>query len=98
VVIDLAAEQGGNCELTQKGEEVDHNGVLILGPVEIARSMAQDASVVYARNVLELLQLLIKDGSLVVDTEDEVVAGSLLTHEGKITHQPTAEKLQGGGQ
>ena len=54
VVVDLAAEQGGNCELTRKGEEVDHHGVLILGPIEIPRSMPLDASVVYSRNVLEL--------------------------------------------
>ena len=94
VVVDLAAEQGGNCELTRKAEEVDHRGVLILGPVDLARTMSQDASVVYARNVLELVQLLVKEGELVVDTEDEVVAGSLLTHDGKITHQPAAEKLQ----
>ena len=95
IIVDLAAEQGGNCELTRKGEEVDHQGVLILGPVDIARTMSQDASVVYARNVLELVQLLVKDGELAIDIEDEVIAGSLLTHAGEITHKPTAEKLQG---
>ena len=94
VVVDLAAEQGGNCELTRKGEEVDHNGVLILGPVEIPRTMPLDASVVYSRNVLELFQLMIKEGALEVDVEDEVIAGSLLTHAGEIQHQPTAENLQ----
>jgi len=94
VVVDLAAEQGGNCEMTRKGEEVDHHGVLILGPIDIARSMPMDASVVYSRNVLELFQLLIKDGDLQIDTEDEVIAGSLLTHAGGIKHQPTVEKLQ----
>jgi NAD(P) transhydrogenase subunit alpha len=94
VVVDLAAEQGGNCELTRAGEDVDHNGVLILGPVEIARSMPLDASVVFSRNVLELFQLMIKEGELQVDIEDEVIAGSLLTHAGDIKHQPTAEKLQ----
>lgn len=94
VVVDLAAEQGGNCELTRAGEEVNHNGVLILGPIEIARSMPLDASVVYSRNVLELFQLMVKEGQLQVDVEDEVIAGSLLTHAGDIQHQPTAEKLQ----
>jgi NAD(P) transhydrogenase subunit alpha len=94
VVVDLAAEQGGNCELTRRGEEVDHNGVLILGPIEIPRSMPLDASVVYSRNVLELFKLMIKEGELQVDIEDEVIAGSLLTHAGDIKHQPTAEKLQ----
>ena len=94
VVVDLAAEQGGNCELTRKGEEVDHNGVLILGPIEIPRTMSLDASVVYSRNVLELFQLMIKEGELQVDTEDEIIVGSLLTHAGKIEHKPTAEKVQ----
>jgi len=94
VVVDLAAEQGGNCELTRRGEEIDHHGVLILGPVEIPRSMPLDASVVYSRNVLELFKLMVKEGELEVDIEDEVIAGSLLTHAGDIKHHPTAEKLQ----
>jgi len=94
VVVDLAAEQGGNCELTRKGEEVDYNGVLVLGPIDIARTMPLDASVVYSRNVLELFQLMIKEGKLQVNTEDDIIAGSLVTHAGEIKHQPTAEKLQ----
>ena len=98
VIVDLAADQGGNCELTSNAEEVDHNGVLILGPSDIARTMSQDASVVYSRNVLELVHLLIKEGELVVDTDDEIVAGSMLTHAGEVQHKPTAEKLQETGQ
>jgi NAD(P) transhydrogenase subunit alpha len=95
VVVDLAAEQGGNCELSQAGEDVDHNDVLILGPVSIAATMPLDASRVYARNVFSLFELLIKDAELIVDTGDEVIAGSLLTHAGEITNQPIAEELQG---
>ena len=94
VVIDLAAEQGGNCELTRAGEEVEHNGILVLGPGNLARSMPLDASVVYSRNVLELFQLMVKEGELVVDLDDEVVAGSLLTHAGEIKNPVAAEKLQ----
>ena len=94
VVVDLAAEQGGNCELTQPGEEVDHNGVLILGPINLAASMPIDASKVFSRNVLALLQLMVEDGEVKIDLEDEVVVGSLLTHDGKISHQPTADMLQ----
>lgn len=94
VIVDLAAEQGGNCELTRAGEKFLHNGVLILGPIEIPRTMPLDASVVYSRNVLELFQLMIEEGDLKVDLEDEVIAGSLLTHGGEIQHQPTAEELQ----
>jgi len=95
VVVDLAAEQGGNCELTRAGEEVVHNGVLILGPVSLAATMSHDASMVYARNVLALLQSMMKDETIQIDLEDEVVAGSLLTHAGEITHAPTAEIVQG---
>jgi NAD(P) transhydrogenase subunit alpha len=94
IVVDLAAEQGGNCELTRAGEEIDHNGVLILGPLTLATSMSIDASTVYARNVLALLLLMVEEGNLKVDLEDEVIAGSLLTHDGQIVHKPTAEKLQ----
>jgi len=94
IVVDLAAEQGGNCELTRAGEEVDHNGVAILGPLNVAASMPIDASTVYARNILALLLLMVKEGTLEVDLEDEVIAGSLLTHDGKIVHQPTAERAQ----
>jgi NAD(P) transhydrogenase subunit alpha len=94
VIVDLAVEQGGNCELSQADREVVENGVLILGPSNLAASMPHDASLLYARNVFALLQLLLdKAGNLAVDTADEVVAGSLLTHAGRVTHAPTAEKL-----
>lgn len=95
VIVDLAAEQGGNCEFTRAGEEVIHDGVLILGPVNLPASMPHDASTVYARNVLSLLMCLLKEGKLEVDLEDEIVAGSLLTHAGEVKHLPTAESLQG---
>jgi proton-translocating NAD(P)+ transhydrogenase subunit alpha len=94
VVVDLAVEQGGNCELSEADREVVHNGVLILGPSNLAASMPHDASSLYARNVLSLLLLLWQDGRLAVDAQDEVVAGSLLTHEGRVVHAATAELLQ----
>ena len=93
VIVDLAVEQGGNCELSKAGEDVVHGGVTILGPANLAATMAHDASALYARNVWALLQLLWKDGQLVVDTADEVIAGCLLTHEGRVVHGPTAERL-----
>jgi H+-translocating NAD(P) transhydrogenase subunit alpha len=94
VIVDLAVEQGGNCELSAADREVVHNGVLILGPSNLAASMPQDASGLYARNVFALLQILVKEGRLGVDTQDEVVAGTLLTHDGQVVHAPTAERLQ----
>jgi NAD(P) transhydrogenase subunit alpha len=97
VIIDLAVEQGGNCELSQADQQVVHGGVVILGPSNLPATMPHDASSLYARNVNALLQLLWKDGQLTVDPADEVIAGSLLTHEGRVAHGPTAERLGVGG-
>ena len=94
VIVDLAVEQGGNCELSAADREVVHNGVLILGPSNLAATMPHDASGLYARNVFALLQILIKEGQVAVDPQDEVVAGTLLTHAGQVIHAPTAERLQ----
>jgi NAD(P) transhydrogenase subunit alpha len=94
MVIDLAVEQGGNCELSQPDREVVEGGVLILGPSNLAAAQPHDASLLYARNVLSFLQLLLdKEGRLAVDLGDEIVAGTLLTREGRIHHAPTAELL-----
>jgi NAD(P) transhydrogenase subunit alpha len=94
VIVDLAVEQGGNCELSQPDREVVHNGVLILGPSNLPAGMPTDASGLYAKNVLALLQEIAKDGSVTINTADEVLAGCLLTHDGAVLHQPTAELLQ----
>jgi H+-translocating NAD(P) transhydrogenase subunit alpha len=94
VIVDLAVEQGGNCELSQADREVVENGVLILGPSNLPAAMPHDASLLFARNVFALLQLLLdKEGKLAVDVADEVIAGALLTHGGKVAHAPTAERL-----
>lgn len=98
LVVDLAAEQGGNCELTEAGQEIEHNGVLILGPINLAATTSYDASTVYSRNVLELLLLMINEGELDIDTDDEIVMSSMVTHRGEIKHRPIAEKLQGAVQ
>ncbi|HEY4572721.1 MAG TPA: Re/Si-specific NAD(P)(+) transhydrogenase subunit alpha [Thermoanaerobaculia bacterium] len=94
IIVDLAVEQGGNCELSQADREVVENGVTIVGPSNLAATMPHDSSLLFARNVLSLLQLLLdKEGTLAVNTEDEVIAGSLLTHAGQVVHKPTAERL-----
>ncbi len=94
IIVDLAVEQGGNCELSQPDREVVENGVTIVGPSNLAATMPHDSSLLFARNVLSLLQLMLdKEGKLVVNTEDEVIAGSLLTHAGQVVHKPTAERL-----
>lgn len=95
VIIDLAAPEGGNCELSQPDHEVVHHGVTILAPTNLVATLAHDASLLYSRNVQTLLLSLLKDGQLNLDTNDEVVAGTLLTHAGSIVHEPTATALAG---
>ena len=87
VIIDLAAETGGNCELTKPGKTVSHQGVVIEGPLNLASQAPVQASEMYAKNCYNLLELMVKDGEIVLDFEDEVLAGSLLTHEGELKHE-----------
>jgi NAD(P) transhydrogenase subunit alpha len=96
VVIDLAAADGGNCELTDIGGPVEHQGVRILPGHELASAMASEASAMYANNISSFIDLLVTDGDLHVDLDDEVVAGALLTHDGEVVHARTAELLEGG--
>jgi NAD(P) transhydrogenase subunit alpha len=97
VIVDLAAESGGNCELTVAGETVvTGNGVKILGPQNLASDLARHASQMYARNLLNFLAPALKNGELAIDWQDEVFAQSVLTHDGAVRHAPTA-KLLGGG-
>jgi H+-translocating NAD(P) transhydrogenase subunit alpha len=101
VVVDLAAESGGNVEGTVAGEDVavDVPGgtVRLVGMKDAASTMPVDASRLYAKNVANLLLLMTKDGDVVPDFDDEVVAGTCLTHGGKVRHGPTAELLAGVG-
>ena len=90
VIVDIAAEQGGNCELTRVGETVQHNGVKIIGPVNLPSQLAYNASEMYARNLLNFLRPAIdKDGALAIDWTDEVFAQACVTHDGQITHEAT---------
>ena len=89
VIVDIAAEQGGNCELTQPGEVVDHGGVTIAGPVNVAAELAYNASEMYARNLFNFLKPAIDKGELKIDWDDEVFAKSCLTRDGVVKHEPT---------
>jgi NAD(P) transhydrogenase subunit alpha len=95
VIVDLAAEQGGNCELTEPGQEVVKHRVLIIGHTNLAATMPLDGSTLYARNVLELVLHIVKAGKLNLELEDEITKGTLLTHAGQVVHQPTAALLAG---
>lgn len=87
VIVDLAAESGGNCELTRAGETVNHKGVLINGPVNLPSRAPLHASEMYAKNISNLLALLIGEEGLNVNVEDAVIAGCLLAHGGQVVHE-----------
>ncbi len=91
VILDLAAESGGNCELTVAGETVVHNDVSILGPTNLPAQVPTHASEMYARNLFNFLQPAITDGGLVIDWTDEVFAGAVLTHDGIVRHEATGQ-------
>jgi len=83
VIVDLAAETGGNCELTLPGQTVEHFGVQILGPLNLPATLPQHASQMYARNVMALVNHLVKQGELQLDFEDEITRGACVTHAGR---------------
>jgi H+-translocating NAD(P) transhydrogenase subunit alpha len=87
VIVDLAAETGGNVELTQAGKDVEVGGVTIIGTRNVPSTMPLHASQLYARNVANLLLHLVKDGSIVIDFEDEITKGSCVTHAGEIVNE-----------
>jgi len=87
VIVDLAAEGGGNCELTEPGQTIDHGHVRIHAPLNLPSTCAVHASQMFARNVVNLVSLIVKDGKLNVDASDEVIRGSLITHQGQVIHE-----------
>jgi len=91
VVVDLAAERGGNCELTLPGERVDHDGVAILGPLNIPSDVPYHASQMYSKNVTTFLLHLVKDGELELDPDDEITRGTLITRDGAVVHERVLE-------
>jgi NAD(P) transhydrogenase subunit alpha len=95
VIVDIAAEQGGNCELTRAGETVTHGGVKILGPVNLPASLPYHASEMYSRNLFNLLKPALVKGELAIDWNDEVFAGAVLTHDGQIKHEATRKTMEG---
>jgi NAD(P) transhydrogenase subunit alpha len=96
VIVDIPAESGGNCELTRAGETVLHQGVKIVGPVNLAAQLPYHASEMYARNLLNFLKpALDKSGALSIDWQDEVFAQSCLTHDGAIKHEATRKAAEG---
>jgi NAD(P) transhydrogenase subunit alpha len=94
VIVDLAAEQGGNCALTEPGKTITRNGITIHGLLNLPSSMAPQASAMYSRNVTSLLQVLIRSGTLSIDLKDELVRGMLVTYNGEVLHKATRTALE----
>ncbi|MGZ8885178.1 MAG: NAD(P) transhydrogenase subunit alpha [Halobacteriota archaeon] len=98
VIVDLAAESGGNCELTQSGKTVKEHGVTIVGPQNLPSRVAFHASPMYAKNLQSFLSLLVsKEGVLTREFTDEILASSLLVNVGEVRHKPTLDLISGGG-
>ena len=86
VLVDLAAERGGNCELTKPGEQVVEHGVTLIGPINLASSVPYHASQMYAKNVATFLLLLVKDGKLQLNMKDEIIRETLVTQGGEVAN------------
>lgn len=93
VIVDLAAETGGNCELTRPGETVEDHGVTIIGPVNLPSTVPYDSSSMYARTVAAFLHNLISDGELRINLEDEIIREALLTYQGEVANPRVRELL-----
>ena len=98
VVVDLAAEQGGNCELTDPGQQVVKEGVTLIGTLNLPSTLPAHASLMYANNIANFLAHICKDGELVIDHEDEITHGTLVTHNGNIVHETVEAAVRADGQ
>jgi NAD(P) transhydrogenase subunit alpha len=94
VIVDIAAERGGNCEVTRPGESIVEQGVLVLGPLNVPSMVPYHASQMYSSNITSFIKLLFKNGSLNIDLEDEIIRETLVTHESKIVHSRVLEAMQ----
>ncbi len=94
VIVDLAAERGGNCELTQGDRTVVEAGVTILGPLNLASGVPYHASLMYSRNIAAFVGNLLVKGSVVIDPNDEITREALVTRGGEVVHPRVLELLQ----
>ena len=93
VIVDLAAEQGGNCAVTEAGRDIVYDGVTVIGPINLPASMAVHSSQMYAKNISTLLQYLVKDGEIVLDFDDDIISGTCVAHGGEVRHPRVKEML-----
>ena len=97
VIVDLAADGGGNCELSRPGETVREGGVTIMAPLNLPATMPLHASLLFSRNLTAFLLAFTKDKSFQLDLSDDIQQGALITHEGEVKHARTRDALQKGG-
>jgi NAD(P) transhydrogenase subunit alpha len=95
VIVDMAADSGGNCEVSEPGADIEHHGVVVCGLSNPPSAMPTHASFLYSRNVANFLALIVSEGQLRLDFDDEIVAGSCVVRAGEVVHEPTAELLGG---
>ncbi len=95
VIMDLTAEQGGNCELTKPGREIVYNGVTIFGPLNLPSSMPVHASQMYSKNASALLEYIVREGEIHLDFDDDIIDGCCVTHDGVVRHQAVREAIAG---
>jgi len=93
VIVDIAAEKGGNCAVTKPGEKIIHKGVIVIGPLNISAEVPVHASQMYAKNISTFLLHMVKEGKLELDLEDEITKGALVAHGGKLVHQAVVDAL-----
>jgi NAD/NADP transhydrogenase alpha subunit len=94
IVVDLAADGGGNCELSRPGETVSVNGVTIMAPLNLPASMPNHASLLFSRNLTAFIQAFTKDKAFQLDLNDDIQQGALITHEGEVRNARTREALE----
>jgi NAD(P) transhydrogenase subunit alpha len=94
VIVDLAAEQGGNCGLTEAGKTVKHHGVTIIGAVNLSAAISTDASLMYSKNVINLFKLLYPKADATPDFNDEIIKGACITRNGEVMNESVRSALQ----
>jgi NAD(P) transhydrogenase subunit alpha len=97
VIVDIAAEQGGNCELTRPGEAIEKHGVIIIGAVNLPATVPVDASLMYSKNLLNLFKHIFPTAGTIPDFNDEIVKGACITHGGVVVNESVRDAIQQGG-
>jgi NAD(P) transhydrogenase subunit alpha len=94
VIVDIAADKGGNCAVTKPGEKIVHKGVIVIGPLNIPAEVPVHASQMYSKNISTFLLHMVKEGKLQLDLEDEITKGAMVAHQGQVVHEAVLAALK----